>query len=76
MTFWLAGNWFHHIDPRRSGRYYVGNDQMIYDLHGSPTGYGLIKRDEEVYISGRDAWLPVGEHGNVGDYLPFEDEEV
>jgi hypothetical protein len=70
MAFWLSNNWFYHTDPRRSGRYYVGHDQAIYDAQGNPTGYEL---KTQVYISGRAGNFSVDAHGGCGDMLPFEE---
>ena len=71
MSYWLSGNWFHHTDRALSGKYYVGNDRMIYDAKGDPTGYELRTQK---YISGPRGNFPLDEHGNVVGDLPFAEQ--
>jgi|GEM_PF-2783809 len=69
MAYWVGGDWFYHMDPQLSGRFYIGADGGIYERAGAPTGYRLEIR---TYIVGPRGEFPVDANGNIsGD--PFEE---
>jgi len=67
MAYWVDGGWLYHMDPKRSGRFYIGADGGVYDQAGASTGYHVETRR---FIVGPRGEFPIDQSGNVaGD--PF-----